>query len=68
MINTFNAPSNFLRPEQGGLNDANRILGDYHRQSIAEANKTQEIEKDKEEEFASDSIHLAEDTGVGNGK
>ncbi|KIW00876.1 hypothetical protein, variant [Verruconis gallopava] len=31
---------------EGGLNDANRILRDYHRQAVAEANKAREIEDD----------------------
>ena len=29
---------------EGGLNDANRILRDFHKQSVSEANKAKEIE------------------------
>ena len=31
---------------EGGLNDANRILRDYHKQAITEANKAREIQND----------------------
>jgi len=31
---------------EGGLNDANRILRDFHKQAIAEANKARDIEAD----------------------
>ena len=37
VINNTNAPAMFLT--EGGLNDANRILRDYHKQSVTEANK-----------------------------
>jgi len=43
IINT-NAPAALLI--EGGLNDANRILRDFHKQAIAEANKARDIEAD----------------------
>ncbi|KAF2086267.1 hypothetical protein K490DRAFT_9322, partial [Saccharata proteae CBS 121410] len=44
VINNTNAPPVFLT--DGGLNEANRILRDYHRQSVVEANKAREVETD----------------------
>jgi hypothetical protein len=42
--NTGAAPMLFMA--EGGLSDANRILRDYHKQAITEANKAKEIEND----------------------
>jgi hypothetical protein len=42
VINNTNAPSMFLT--EGGLNDANRILRDFHKQAIAEASKAKDVE------------------------
>jgi hypothetical protein len=44
VVNNTSAPTLFLT--EGGLNDANRILRDYHKQAITEANKSKEIEND----------------------
>lgn len=44
VINNTNAPPVFL--VDGGLNDANRILRDYHKQAVSESNKAKEIEHD----------------------
>lgn len=44
VINNTNAPSLFLA--DGGVNDANRILRDYHKQSVVESNKARDIESD----------------------
>lgn len=44
IINNTNAPGLFL--EEGGINDANSILREYHKQSLAEANKARDIEQD----------------------
>ncbi|KAF2144719.1 uncharacterized protein K452DRAFT_306498 [Aplosporella prunicola CBS 121167] len=44
VINNLSAPSDFLT--DGGLNDATRILRDYHKQSVIEANKARDIEND----------------------
>ncbi|EAT80448.2 hypothetical protein SNOG_12036 [Parastagonospora nodorum SN15] len=44
VINNTNAPSALL--VEGGLNDANRILRDFHKQAIVEANKARDIESD----------------------
>jgi len=44
VINNTNAPPVFL--VEGGLNDANRILRDYHKQAVSESNKAKEIEHD----------------------
>jgi hypothetical protein len=44
VINNTNVPSALLL--EGGLNDANRILRDFHKQSITEANKARDIEAD----------------------
>jgi hypothetical protein len=44
VINNTNAPPVFLI--EGGLNDANRILRDYHKQAVSESNKAKEIEHD----------------------
>jgi hypothetical protein len=44
VINNTNAPTIFL--SEGGLNDANRILRDYHKQAVVEANKARDIEND----------------------
>jgi hypothetical protein len=42
VINNTNAPSMFMT--EGGLNDANRLLRDFHKQAIAEANKAKDVE------------------------
>lgn len=42
VINNTNAPSMFMT--EGGLNDANRLLRDFHKQAIAEANKARDVE------------------------
>jgi myo-inositol-1-phosphate synthase len=44
VINNTNAPSAFLI--EGGLNEANRILRDFHKQTVVEANKARDIEVD----------------------
>lgn len=44
VINNTTAPSIFLA--QGGLNEATKILRDYHRQAVSEANKARDIEED----------------------
>jgi len=44
VINNTNAPSALLA--DGGLSDANRILRDFHKQAIVEANKARDIESD----------------------
>jgi hypothetical protein len=44
VINNTNAPSMFMT--EGGLNDANRILRDFYKQSVAEANKAKDIESE----------------------
>ncbi|KAF2033337.1 hypothetical protein EK21DRAFT_98338 [Setomelanomma holmii] len=44
LINNTNAPAALLT--EGGLNDANRILRDFHKQAIVEANKARDIESD----------------------
>lgn len=44
MINNTNAPASLL--SDGGLNDANRFLRDFHKQAIVEANKARDIEAD----------------------
>jgi hypothetical protein len=44
VINNTNAPSIFLT--EGGLNDANRILRDFHKQSVLESNKARDVEND----------------------
>jgi hypothetical protein len=44
VINNTQAPSIFM--SEGGLNEANRILRDYHRQANAEAQKARDIEED----------------------
>ncbi|GME35976.1 hypothetical protein GTA08_BOTSDO06697 [Neofusicoccum parvum] len=44
VVNNTNAPSVFLT--DGGINEANRILRDYHKQSVVEANKARDIEID----------------------
>lgn len=44
VVNNTNAPSLFLA--DGGINDANRILRDYHKQSVVESNKARDIESD----------------------
>ncbi|KAJ9647009.1 phosphatidylinositol 4,5-bisphosphate-binding protein [Coniosporium tulheliwenetii] len=43
-INNLNAPSLFIT--DGGLNDANRILRDYHKHTVIEAAKARDIEHD----------------------
>ncbi|KAF2641326.1 hypothetical protein P280DRAFT_398625 [Massarina eburnea CBS 473.64] len=42
VINNTNAPAMFLL--EGGLNDANRILRDYHKQAVGEASKAKDIQ------------------------
>jgi hypothetical protein len=44
VINNTNAPAALLI--EGGLNDANRILRDFHKQAIVEANKARDVEAD----------------------
>jgi len=44
VINNTTAPSVFLT--SGGVDDALQILRDYHKNAIAEANKSREIEND----------------------
>ncbi|KZM22678.1 hypothetical protein ST47_g6240 [Ascochyta rabiei] len=44
VINNTNAPASFLG--DGGLNDANRFLRDFHKQAVVEANKARDIEAD----------------------
>lgn len=44
VINNTNAPVNFL--QSGGIDDAVQILRQYHKSSIAEANKSKDIEND----------------------
>ncbi|KAJ4348497.1 phosphatidylinositol 4,5-bisphosphate-binding protein [Didymosphaeria variabile] len=44
VINNTNAPALFLA--EGGLNDANKILRDYHKQALSESNKAKEIENE----------------------
>lgn len=44
VINNTNAPAALLI--EGGLNDANRILRDFHKQAIVEANKARDMEAD----------------------
>ncbi|KAF3004950.1 hypothetical protein E8E13_007636 [Curvularia kusanoi] len=44
VINNTNAPASLLG--DGGLNEANRFLRDFHKQAIAEANKARDIEAD----------------------
>jgi hypothetical protein len=42
VTNNTNTPTAFLT--EGGLNEANRILRDFHKQSVVEANKARDIE------------------------
>jgi hypothetical protein len=42
VINNTNAPTSLMT--EGGLNDANRILRDFHKQSVTESNKAKEIQ------------------------
>ncbi|KAF1811319.1 hypothetical protein P152DRAFT_399409 [Eremomyces bilateralis CBS 781.70] len=44
VINNVNAPSVFLT--DGGINDANRILRDYHKQALVESNKARDMENE----------------------
>jgi hypothetical protein len=44
VINNTNAPASLLG--DGGLNEANRFLRDFHKQATAEANKARDIEAD----------------------
>ncbi|KAF2099998.1 hypothetical protein NA57DRAFT_37673 [Rhizodiscina lignyota] len=44
VISNTNAPPLFLT--DGGINDANRILRDYHKHTLTEANKARDIEND----------------------
>lgn len=43
-ISNISAPTLFM--SEGGLNDAQRILQNYHRQAVAEANKAKDVEND----------------------
>jgi hypothetical protein len=42
VINNTNAPTSLMT--EGGLNDANRILRDFHKQSVTESHKAKEIQ------------------------
>ncbi|THW72035.1 hypothetical protein D6D19_06873 [Aureobasidium pullulans] len=44
VLSNFSHPSVFIT--DGGLADASRILGDYHKHSVAESNKSRDIEQD----------------------
>lgn len=44
VIQNLQTPSVFM--SNGGLSDANRVLADYHRHSLVEANKSKDIEAD----------------------
>ncbi|KAF2267681.1 hypothetical protein CC78DRAFT_530757 [Lojkania enalia] len=44
VINNTNAPSVFMT--EGGLNDANRVLRDYHKLAVLEANRAKDLETD----------------------
>jgi hypothetical protein len=44
VVNDTNTPSILMT--DGGLNEANRVLRDYHKQAVAEANKARDIESD----------------------
>ena len=44
VVNNLPAPTVFT--VEGGLSEANRILREYHRQAITEANKAKDIEQD----------------------
>lgn len=44
VVNNTNSPALFLA--DGGLNDANKILRDYHKQALSESNKAKEIESE----------------------
>ncbi|KAI4729950.1 hypothetical protein E4T49_02302 [Aureobasidium sp. EXF-10728] len=50
LLKVSNVLSNFTHPSvfitDGGLADASRILGDYHKHSVAESNKSRDIEQD----------------------
>jgi hypothetical protein len=50
LLKVSNVLSNFTHPSvfitDGGLADAARILGDYHKHSVAESNKSRDIEQD----------------------
>ncbi|KAJ6201441.1 hypothetical protein J3E72DRAFT_180176 [Bipolaris maydis] len=58
VINNTNAPSALLT--EGGLNDANRILRDFHKQAIAEANKARDVETDVINQLSSLRADLAQ--------
>ncbi|XP_014555557.1 hypothetical protein COCVIDRAFT_38760 [Bipolaris victoriae FI3] len=58
VINNTNAPSVLLT--EGGLNDANRILRDFHKQAIAEANKARDVETDVINQLSSLRADLAQ--------
>lgn len=45
---------------EGGLNDANRILRDFHKQAIAEANKARDVETDVINQLSSLRADLAQ--------
>jgi hypothetical protein len=42
VVNNTNVPAMFMT--EGGMNDANRILRDYHKLAVSEANKAKEIQ------------------------
>ena len=44
VLNNTTAPSIFM--SEGGLDDATRVLRSFHKQSVAEANKSKDIESD----------------------
>lgn len=44
VINNTNAPTVFLT--EGGINDADRILQEHHKQAVTESNKAKDIEQD----------------------
>jgi DNA repair exonuclease SbcCD ATPase subunit len=44
VLNNTDAPTNFMT--EGGLNDANRILRDFYKQAVAEANKAKDVENE----------------------
>jgi hypothetical protein len=58
VINNTNAPAALLI--EGGLNDANRILRDFHKQAIVEANKARDVEADVINQLSSLRADLAQ--------
>jgi hypothetical protein len=57
VINNTNAPTALL--VDGGLNDANRILRDFHKQAVVESNKARDIESDVISQLSSLRADLA---------